>query len=81
MKKDPATLEHLEAADWSLRFRLDPCELPESKEHYKKVGIEYEKNRLEMATTNLANGADAVTFMMSEKTVEDNIFLKHGLEA
>jgi len=70
----------MEAGDWSLRFRLDPIDLPDSKEHYTKIALEDAKSRLEMATKNHENSADAMTFMMSEKTVEDNIYLKYGLE-
>jgi len=36
--------------------------------------------RLNMAKTNHENGADAMTFMMSEKTVEDTILIEYGLE-
>jgi len=70
----------MENGDWALRFRLDPVELNESKDHYLKIALEDAKSRLDMATKNHENGADAMTFMMSEKTVEDNIYLKYGLE-
>jgi len=81
LRTNPDVSEHMECADWSLRFRLWPCELKGDKEHYKKVALEYEKGRLDMAMTNLKAGADERTCMMSEKTCEDNIYLKYNLEA
>jgi len=66
--------------DWALRFRLDPIELKESAEHYKTIALKDASMRLNMAKTNHENGADAMTFMMSEKTVEDTILIEYGLE-